>query len=535
MFEGFPYTNFHDLNLDWIIEKLKECYSPDNPPDDVVLSVNGETGEVILYKNASIDLPAVEEDTWNIVRTVEGSMEGIQFQKNGAAERVNGTHRFVIYDAGNPPPYPVTSVNGRTGNVTITIPVSSVGGLTGDVAILNTEIVTDAGQQKLRIIFPVSTVDGQTGTVNTWGYTSNANIKPPIEADGDSWGIIRDIPSGTLGLSFEYDDTEGTYSAYLTFKEDGSSTTQRLKLLTPNEIPSSSGVVSINGATGVVILTAADIAMGSGDNTTVAAAITYLLNNIGDTWSSANSYLEGSYVIYNKELYKATDDNSAGTWESQSWTAVNVGDELSTLTSGLAAAEDDIDNIENALQTKADKTVISAAVETGTTASSNYNAGDYILINDILYKAITNISTSDTFSSTNVEAVTVGEELNALTRHFTSDESIVSLVLQSDATTTTTTVNTYSGRKFSDFQFIIAALFASANDRQRIRDCKIIPTFLWGTTRSFDLFAHHGATFENFSVIHFGYDSDTSFTVQAQAGGTLVGYQLWGFMKKSID
>lgn len=24
LFDQFPYTNFHDLNLDWMIEKIKE-------------------------------------------------------------------------------------------------------------------------------------------------------------------------------------------------------------------------------------------------------------------------------------------------------------------------------------------------------------------------------------------------------------------------------------------------------------------------------------------------------------------------------
>lgn len=44
------------------------------------------------------------------------------------------------YSASNPPPYPVTSVNGKTGDVTIEIPqieypVTSVNGQTGDVTI----------------------------------------------------------------------------------------------------------------------------------------------------------------------------------------------------------------------------------------------------------------------------------------------------------------------------------------------------------------------------------------------------------------
>lgn len=28
-----PYTNFHDINLDWIIKRVMKAYSPDNPPD----------------------------------------------------------------------------------------------------------------------------------------------------------------------------------------------------------------------------------------------------------------------------------------------------------------------------------------------------------------------------------------------------------------------------------------------------------------------------------------------------------------------
>ena len=43
-----PYTNFHDLNLDWIIKRIKNVYNDENPPPYPVKSVNGQTGNVHL-------------------------------------------------------------------------------------------------------------------------------------------------------------------------------------------------------------------------------------------------------------------------------------------------------------------------------------------------------------------------------------------------------------------------------------------------------------------------------------------------------
>ena len=143
-FENFPYTNFHELNLDWIIKKVKAAYSPDNPPENIVISVNGETGEVVLYKDAIVRLPDVEEETWNIHRVADNSSSGIEFDVGNCAKRIDGTFRYPIYDAGNPPPYPVRSVNGQTGNVVITIPVTSVNGQTGAVTLYRNAAIATA-------------------------------------------------------------------------------------------------------------------------------------------------------------------------------------------------------------------------------------------------------------------------------------------------------------------------------------------------------------------------------------------------------
>ena len=112
MFENFPYTNFHDLNLDWLIQKIMEAYGPDNPPPvGLVISVNGETGAVVLYKDAIVRLPDIDDSVWNLHRISDGTSTGIQFIKNQPMERIDGVNRYKVYDEGNPPPGDVASVD----------------------------------------------------------------------------------------------------------------------------------------------------------------------------------------------------------------------------------------------------------------------------------------------------------------------------------------------------------------------------------------------------------------------------------------
>lgn len=338
MFEQFPFTNFHELNLDWLIQEIKKL------GDAAVLSVNGETGDVILYKDALVRLPDISDtDTWNIFRFVDGQAEGIQFKKDSPAERVSGVYRYALYDAGNPPPYPVTAVNGQTGDVVIQIPVQSVNGqtgvitlyqqaniefpalesgdtwsmwretetnaevgikftsgqpikrlddgdeysvydtgnpppypvesvagLTGAVAILDTNIITEQGTQKIKIAFPVSSVDGQTGAVSTWAYSAAQTLKTPVASEGDRWALARECPSGDIGIRFTYDSTNGV-QGYLVFS-DGQNPETALRILTPADIPQSA-VVSVNGQAGIVVLYATDLQMSNGDATTIPQAI----------------------------------------------------------------------------------------------------------------------------------------------------------------------------------------------------------------------------------------------------------------------
>ena len=418
LFEQFPYTNFHELNLDWLIEQLNII------KESTVLSVNGETGDVILYKDPIVRLPDITTDTWNIFRYADGTAVGIQFKKGSPLQRIDNLGRYDIYDANNPPPYPVTAVNGQTGDVVISIPVQSVNGLTGNiilyqqasvelpaldsgdtwkiwretetnaevgikftsgqpmkrvddgneyavydegnippypvtsvagltgaVAFLNTQIVTDQGTQKVKILFPVESVDGLTGTVRTWANSANETLKTPTASEGDRWALARECPSGDVGIRFTYSSNDGV-QGYLVFS-DGQNPETALRILTPADIPSSSGVVSINGLSGVVVLYAADLQMSSGDTTTIPQAINNkapieslaipIVGNVASVNVPAGSfvYVKNSTITgITDGLYIAVNAISANT----AFTAADL-DNTNTTVGGLNALNIDINNI----------------------------------------------------------------------------------------------------------------------------------------------------------------------------------------------
>lgn len=248
MFENFPYTNFHDLNLDWIINRLMTAYGPDNPPPvGLVLSVNGETGAVILYKDQNVQLPALEETSWNFYRLTDGTAEGIKFTKGQPAERIDGSNRYQIYDTGNPPP----SVNP-----------------------------------------PVSSVDGMTGAVKTWANSDYQTLQTPTAAPGSVWDLRRELANGDkVGIEFSYDATSQAYKAYLKYTPSDSNVPVTVELLTSANIPES-GVVSVNGKTGIVTLTGTDIIVTGSE--TLAAAITRLETAIAEKYTKPASGIPAS-------------------------------------------------------------------------------------------------------------------------------------------------------------------------------------------------------------------------------------------------
>lgn len=442
--ENFPYTNYHSLNLDWIVQKLKEAYSPDNPPQNVVLSVNGETGEVVLYEDAIVRLPDVTEDTWNIHRMANNTSSGIQFTPTNA-QRIAGDRRYDIYDSNNPPPYPVTSVNGDTGAVQLypdpvvrfpdiqegiwnvnrvangsasgiqftptkaqrivganrydiydsnnppPYPVTSVNGQTGAVQFEFPVTSVNGQTGNVTITIPVTSVNGQTGAVVIPpDFTSNDEIMEFTQpSEGNYWGLTREVSTGSATIYL--DTSNNTVKAYIAYESTDGHTAVTLPLLTSADIPSSSGVISINAKTGVVTLYGSDIYTNANSQTTVAQDLA-----------------SHGTAIANLQQTQSEDHTSL----------IQTRSQLSTAQTNITNLQGRMTNAENAEQTIMESIAI---LVTGNMSATGASAGQYVYvkgssitgITDGLYKASQAIPANTVIDSSYLTAVTSGG-LNSL-------------------------------------------------------------------------------------------------------------------------
>ena len=170
-----PYHSLQELNLDWILTKLKDMlrFLPDDGSVGQILrrtahgaewsneqggggavnSVNGQTGDVVLTAadvGALADTTPIPTDTSDLT--------------NNAG---------FVDAAGAAAAAPVQSVNGQTGAVTITAPVTSVNGQTGAVSLTiptdTSDLTNNAGfvdAAGAAAAAPVQSVNGQTGAVS---------------------------------------------------------------------------------------------------------------------------------------------------------------------------------------------------------------------------------------------------------------------------------------------------------------------------------------------------------------------------------
>lgn len=484
-FENFPYTNLHELNLDWLIKELQTV------KDSAVISVNGQTGEVILYQEPDIEFPSTANGGWDMVRKVDGTIAaGIRFTSEGIAYLITGPQVRQLYDANHQPPYPVTSVNGQTGEVVITSPVTSVNGKTGDIVLYQDQHIqlpslTDQQMQNWNFYRYVNSVlhgiqfdnDGRAYIMNgsaryqiytdnnaqPFTFVDNVNagvMKISQSAPAGVWGFLRETDSGTAGIVFSYDTAIPT--AYLRYV-DANEVTHDIKLLTPSDIPSSSGVVSINGLTGVVLLNGSNLPSASGVSTTIADVLSTLSQNI-------------SGVANNQGLLTnltTTDKTSL----------VNAINEVDSHADVNASAITDLSNEVGSVMGDV------AIVINGSTASQNVTTGQFVMvrnstitgITDGLYTSTSNIPSGSIFTQADLIAETSGG-LNTLFDQIANIAKVKTISLTFNSSGYCDKTYTDFGYSSGDFIFFPSQFVGSANRSYVARDVSNSTIRVYGFT-----------------------------------------------------
>lgn len=191
-----PYHSLQELNLDWILTKIKNMlrflpddgavgqilrrtphgaeWSDEQGAGGSVTSVNGMQGAVVLDAadvGALPDSTVIPDSTSDLIND-SGFVDAAGAAASAPVQSVNGQTGTVVltksdvglgnvdnvqqYSASNPPPYPVTSVNGQTGAVTVTVPTNT-SDLNNDSGFVDAAGAAAAA--------PVQSVNGQTGAV----------------------------------------------------------------------------------------------------------------------------------------------------------------------------------------------------------------------------------------------------------------------------------------------------------------------------------------------------------------------------------
>lgn len=178
----YPWTNLHELNLDWILSQIRQLTkqiakftgltaSAHSVPygSDPTVDVTGGTGNDPY--NLDFGIP---ESASSAVNTVNGQIGDVVLTASDIG--LGNVDNVQQYSATNPPPYPVTSVNGMTGDVIVQgggggSDVLSVNGQSGVVVLTASDIGlgnVDNVQQYSATNpppYPVTSVNTQRGAV----------------------------------------------------------------------------------------------------------------------------------------------------------------------------------------------------------------------------------------------------------------------------------------------------------------------------------------------------------------------------------
>lgn len=229
---GFPFQNQQQLNLDWVMSKLKTIL--DFLPVD-----NGGVGDILQRgeKGATWQRPgAVSLDIIGLATkySTPANNDYVPIYDRAASANRKVTIASILSRV----VFPVTSVNSKTGEVSLsasdvgaladsyTPPVQSVNNKTGTVNLS----ASDVGALPDSYTPPVTSVNGQTGDVSIatvspltvmpvgYIYMSTSNISPQT-LFGGTWARIKDTFLLAAGDTYASGDTGGSASHTLTESE----------------------------------------------------------------------------------------------------------------------------------------------------------------------------------------------------------------------------------------------------------------------------------------------------------------------------
>lgn len=417
LYQNFPYTNLHELNLDWLIEQLNKISSSS------VLSVNGQTGQVILYENATVQFPNIPENNWTIVRMADGTTRGIYFGADDKAYIVHGATLEAVYSANNQPPYPVTRVNGQTGDITlyqeqfVQLPSLSDINMHNWTLFRNLNNMAEGiqfgedgsayiihGTQRYLIYTThdapqgvVESVNGLSGTVVLF-TDSQGDITFPAYSNPDfaGWILKRNINGTVLGIGFNEDGT-------LEFKCGGAS----YKIYTANDTPDSYVTDPTTALQEVTEDSPSDY-WGLLRTTTEGQVGIIFENTNPDNPSVYLAYTDSNDQQQSVQLVTLNDipQSSVISINSKSGIVTLYGSDIQVSSSDSRTIDQAIENIKQVL----------CYVENTDIAVHNIAVGDYVLWKNSLYTCSNAITAGDTLSASNLDpsSSTVFDEINQL-------------------------------------------------------------------------------------------------------------------------
>ena len=409
LFENFPYTDMHQLNLDWLIDQLNKI------SESNVLSVNGQTGNVILYQDHETILPNVPEDNWTLIRMCDGSYRGILFGNDDRAYIIHGSLMAQIYSQNNQPPYPVTKVNGKTGEVELyTEQYVRLPDLTDAqmqnwtfFRILNgishgiqfnddgtAYIINGTSRYNLYTSnnppnYPVDSVNGQTGDIILFTDANGAICFPTItDPDTAAWSLERNLNGTVYGLILDED-------GYLHLKVGANIFT----VYTSNN-PAGTYVEDTTDSIQQVTDASEDDFWGLMRETSVGSVGIMFENSDQDNPTAYIAYVDSNDQQQTLQILTPNDipGSSVVSVNGQAGVVVLRGTNIAMSATDPRMITDAITDVKEVVAYVED--------DPDNEALHSYTTGQYLIWNDALYKANTPINLGDTLTNVILDPVT---------------------------------------------------------------------------------------------------------------------------------